>query len=58
MIDPTTAVDTRKKLSLFLDATGHQIFANGLYNGDPHPGNILVLIAAAWGSSITVKRVY
>lgn len=35
--------DARKKLSLLLDATGHQIFADGLYNGDPHPGNILVL---------------
>ena len=30
--------DVRKKLSLILDATGHQIFINGCYNGDPHPG--------------------
>ncbi|KAL3801220.1 hypothetical protein HJC23_012620 [Cyclotella cryptica] len=35
--------DARKKLSLILDVTGHQIFNDGLYNGDPHPGNILVL---------------
>jgi len=35
--------DARKKLALLLDATGHQIFQDGLYNGDPHPGNILVL---------------
>mmetsp|Transcript_27879 Transcript_27879/g.39896 ORF Transcript_27879/g.39896 Transcript_27879/m.39896 type:complete len:580 (-) Transcript_27879:35-1774(-) len=35
--------DARNKLSLLLDATGHQIFNDGLYNGDPHPGNILVL---------------
>eukprot|EP00571_Detonula_confervacea_P002042 CAMPEP_0172323202 /NCGR_PEP_ID=MMETSP1058-20130122/48138_1 /TAXON_ID=83371 /ORGANISM="Detonula confervacea, Strain CCMP 353" /LENGTH=573 /DNA_ID=CAMNT_0013039151 /DNA_START=53 /DNA_END=1774 /DNA_ORIENTATION=- len=35
--------DARKKLSLLLDATGHQIFQDGVYNGDPHPGNILVL---------------
>ena len=37
------AYDARKKLSLLLDVTGHQIFTDGLYNGDPHPGNILVL---------------
>lgn len=30
--------DARKKLSLLLDATGHQIFHDGIYNGDPHPG--------------------
>ena len=35
--------DVRNKLSLLLDATGHQILIDGLYNGDPHPGNILVL---------------
>ena len=28
--------DARNKLSLLLDATGHQIFNDGLYNGDPH----------------------
>jgi aarF domain-containing kinase len=33
----------RRTLSLLLDATGHQIFHDGLYNGDPHPGNILLL---------------
>ncbi|KAL7533227.1 hypothetical protein ACHAWF_004398 [Thalassiosira exigua] len=35
--------DVGKKLSLLLDATGHQIFIDGVYNGDPHPGNVLVL---------------
>jgi aarF domain-containing kinase len=35
--------DARKRLSLLLDVTGHQIFNDGIYNGDPHPGNILVL---------------
>mmetsp|Transcript_29005 Transcript_29005/g.59475 ORF Transcript_29005/g.59475 Transcript_29005/m.59475 type:complete len:310 (+) Transcript_29005:127-1056(+) len=35
--------DARNKLSLLLDATGHQIFHDGIYNGDCHPGNILVL---------------
>eukprot|EP00985_Skeletonema_marinoi_P020325 scaffold12044_cov103-Skeletonema_marinoi.AAC.4 len=39
----TMTRDARNKLSLLLDATGHQIFNDGLYNGDPHPGNILVL---------------
>lgn len=37
------ARDARNKLNLLLDATGYQIFNDGLYNGDPHPGNILVL---------------
>lgn len=35
--------NARRTLSLLLDATGHQIFHDGLYNGDPHPGNILIL---------------
>lgn len=35
--------DARNKLNLLLDATGYQIFNDGLYNGDSHPGNILVL---------------
>jgi len=35
--------DARNKLSLLLDVTGHQIFQDGVYNGDAHPGNILEL---------------
>ena len=35
--------DARKKLSLLLDVIGYQIFNDGLFNGDPHPGNCLVL---------------
>lgn len=35
--------DAREKLNLLLDVTGHQIFHNGIFNGDPHPGNILEL---------------
>lgn len=35
--------DARNKLSLLMDATGHQIFQDGVYNADPHPGNVLVL---------------
>lgn len=41
--------DARRKLSLLLDATGWQIFHDGLYNGDPHPGNILVLDSGKLG---------
>jgi len=33
----------RKILQLLLDVHGHQIFCNGCFNGDPHPGNILHL---------------
>lgn len=39
----TMTRNARKKLALLLDATGYQIFHDGVYNGDPHPGNILVL---------------
>jgi len=35
--------DARKKLSLLLDASGHQIFQDGVFNGDAHPGNVLEL---------------
>ena len=44
-----TTGDARRKLSLLLDATGHQIFHDGLYNGDPHPGNVLVLDCSRLG---------
>jgi len=33
----------RKYTELLLDVHGYQIFVNGVFNGDPHPGNILVL---------------
>jgi aarF domain-containing kinase len=33
----------KKLLDLLLDIHGHQIFINGCFNGDPHPGNILEL---------------
>lgn len=35
--------DARKKLNLLLDVAGHQIFQDGVFNGDAHPGNILEL---------------
>ena len=30
-------------VNLLLDVHGHQILNNGLFNGDPHPGNFLML---------------
>ena len=32
-----------KTVNLLLDVHGHQILTNGIFNGDPHPGNILML---------------
>lgn len=34
---------TRQYVDLLLDVHGHQIFLDGCFNGDPHPGNILEL---------------
>ena len=33
----------KKSLDLLLHVHGHQIFINGIFNADPHPGNILKL---------------
>merc|ERR1719356_1979553 len=33
--------ELRSHVSLLLDVQGYQIFVNGVFNGDPHPGNIL-----------------
>ena len=30
-------------VDLLIDVHGHQIFLNGCFNGNPHPGNIMVL---------------
>jgi hypothetical protein len=32
-----------KTIQLLLELHGHQILNNGIFNGDPHPGNILML---------------
>lgn len=34
---------TKEWVDALLDVHGHQIFVLGLFNGDPHPGNILVI---------------
>jgi aarF domain-containing kinase len=41
--------DARRKLNLLLDVTGHQIFQDGIFNGDAHPGNILELDSGRLG---------
>jgi aarF domain-containing kinase len=33
----------QRYLDLLVDVHGYQIFVNGAFNGDPHPGNVLVL---------------
>jgi aarF domain-containing kinase len=33
----------QKYVDLLIDVHGYQIFVNGAFNGDPHPGNVLVL---------------
>jgi aarF domain-containing kinase len=33
----------QRYVDLLVDVHGHQIFVNGAFNGDPHPGNVLVL---------------
>lgn len=33
----------RQYLELLVNVQGHQIFVDGVFNGDPHPGNILLM---------------
>ncbi len=35
--------DRKKLAKSILDASFHQLFTDGLFHGDPHPGNLLVL---------------
>jgi len=35
--------EIKKSLDLLVNVHGHQIFVNGVFNSDPHPGNILQL---------------
>ena len=34
---------TRYNVDLLIDVHGHQIFLDGCFNGDPHPGNVMEL---------------
>lgn len=36
--------EQREINDLILDVHGHQIFINGCFNGDPHPGKAFVMI--------------
>ncbi len=50
--DPTQAKYPRKELAARLvDNAFHQVFTDGLFHGDPHPGNLFVL-AGAQGARI------
>lgn len=40
---------TQKSIDLLVDVQGHQILHNGIFNGDPHPGNILALSDGSLG---------
>ena len=42
--DPGSSRWDRKELAqLIIDESFHQLFTDGLFHGDPHPGNVLVL---------------
>jgi ubiquinone biosynthesis protein len=40
--DPT-GIDQKKLARHVLDASFHQLFTDGLFHGDPHPGNVIVM---------------
>jgi aarF domain-containing kinase len=40
---------TQKYIDLLVDVQGHQMLFNGIFNGDPHPGNILALADGSLG---------
>lgn len=42
-------VDRKQLARHVLDASFHQLFTDGLFHGDPHPGNIIVLDGARIG---------
>lgn len=43
VLDRPDSVDRKQLAKHILDASFHQLFTDGLFHGDPHPGNILVL---------------
>lgn len=34
---------TQRYINLLVDVQGHQILVDGIFNGDPHPGNLLAM---------------
>jgi len=42
-VRPLVFIDERRVLHTLFRVHGHQIFVNGLFNGDCHPGNIILM---------------
>ena len=42
LLEPS-GVDRKQLARHILDASFHQLFADGLFHGDPHPGNVIVI---------------
>ncbi|HEX9579381.1 MAG TPA: AarF/ABC1/UbiB kinase family protein [Myxococcales bacterium] len=43
ILDNPASVDRKELARHILDASFHQLFTDGLFHGDPHPGNVMVL---------------
>jgi len=43
ILDNPASVDRKQLARHILDASFHQLFTDGLFHGDPHPGNVMVL---------------
>jgi ubiquinone biosynthesis protein len=43
ILDNPASVDRKQLAHHILDASFHQLFTDGLFHGDPHPGNVMVL---------------
>jgi ubiquinone biosynthesis protein len=43
VLDDPASVDRKQLARHILDASFHQLFTDGLFHGDPHPGNVIVL---------------
>jgi ubiquinone biosynthesis protein len=41
--DAAAAIDRKELARRILDTSFHQLFADGLFHGDPHPGNVIVM---------------
>ena len=43
VFDSPDGIDRKRLARHVLDASFHQLFSDGLFHGDPHPGNVIVL---------------